>query len=128
MPQDAGVVVMGDMLMGDYLSRLTGQISTPGLFLGGIGHSQIKHSYDLPLDHPLLVSSLGLSLGSYLHWMATQLHLRLVQTLPEGLIGHPYSKARRCFDGVVVCGFIRAGQVQMLPEEAEVMREGRWTT
>ena len=47
-----------------------------------------------------------------------------MQPLPRELRGQPYCKVRRSFDGIVICGYIRDGHIEMLPDEGEVMREG----
>ena len=44
--------------------------------------------------------------------------------MPPELIGCLYSKARRSFDRAVICGYVRDGRVQMLPDEEAVMLAG----
>jgi len=46
--------------------------------------------------------------------------------LPESLIGKTYQEARRSFDTILVCGYIRDGQVQFLAKDTkkEVLKAG----
>jgi hypothetical protein len=42
------------------------------------------------------------------------------QDLPESLIGATYKDARRSIDKAVVCGYIRGGKIQLLPNDNKV--------
>ncbi len=48
----------------------------------------------------------------------------LTQAVPQSLVGSTYKQARRSFDDVLACGYIRDGRVQLLPSESksEVLR------